>query len=326
MLKHNLNLIIIILFFMSSASAANICSATSIEEMPLQLPVSSGSLTGTLEMPSTVSPPPVALIIAGSGPTDKNGNNPYAGKNNCLKMLADGLAQAGIASLRYDKRGIGENNFDLSEQQLTIENYIDDADAWIKALQSDGRFSKVIVIGHSEGSLIGAISARQANAAGFISLEGPGFPLSKILLWQISQRAPQYYDESSKILAQLEQGKTVKPINSALQPLFRPSVQPYLISELRYDPAKEVGKLKIPVLLIQGTHDLQVQVDDAKALQNAAPAAKMVIIKNMNHILKTVPDDPKSNIKSYGIPDLPLSKPLLPAIEKFIFSIPAADK
>jgi fermentation-respiration switch protein FrsA (DUF1100 family) len=99
-----------------------------------------------------------------------------------------------------------------------------------------------------------------------------------------------------------------------------------LISELRYDPAKEVGKLKIPVLLIQGTHDLQVQVDDAKALQNAAPAAKMVIIKNMNHILKTVPDDPKSNIKSYGIPDLPLSKPLLPAIEKFIFSIPAADK
>ncbi|WP_196594022.1 alpha/beta hydrolase [Pectinatus sottacetonis] len=294
------------------------CFAQKSTEENVQIHLARGNIYGTLEVPASERPVPVALIIVGSGPTDRNGNNNYGLTNNCLKMLADGLAQDKIATLRYDKRGIGESKFNLNESELTIEDYINDAAALVDVLKKDKRFSKVFVIGHSEGALIGSIVARKKNAAGFISLEGAGYPLQKVLLRQIKQRAPQYYDESRNILAELAQGKIVPKVDPALQALFRPSVQPYLISEMRYDPAREIGKLKMPVLLLQGTNDLQVQVADAQALYHAAPQAELVIIKGMNHILKDVPDDIKSNIESYGDPLITVDKKLLAVIKKFI--------
>ncbi|MDO7486185.1 alpha/beta hydrolase [Peribacillus frigoritolerans] len=173
------------------------------------------------------------IIIAGSGPTDKDGNtigNP--GKNNSLKMLAESLAEKGIASIRYDKRGIGENmQLTGKEEDLRFEQYIDDAAAWVKFAKKDGRFSKVGIIGHSEGSLIGMAAAKKTETDIFISLAGAGEPIDQVLIKQLEEQlTPSLLTETKDILAKLKQGKQVETVSADLQSVFRPSVQPYMIS------------------------------------------------------------------------------------------------
>ena len=136
-----------------------------VTTQPISLETPTGTLYGTLALPQSRSRVPAVLIIAGSGPTDRDGNSPvFKGPNNSLKLLAEGLAAHGIASVRYDKRGIGETGKAmqlaaektttvLREEDLSFENFIDDAVRWGKQLRADRRFSSLTVIGHSEGSL-----------------------------------------------------------------------------------------------------------------------------------------------------------------------------
>ncbi|HEX3109606.1 MAG TPA: alpha/beta hydrolase, partial [Thermoanaerobaculia bacterium] len=244
--------------------------------------VTAGAIHGTLLLPADMSKPvPVVLIIAGSGPTDRDGNSPaLPGHNDALKMLATDFAMNGIASLRYDKRGIAESaSAATKESDLRFETYIDDAVAWCNQLH-EKRFSSVVIAGHSEGSLIGMIAAKKCGAAGFISLEGAGFPAADILRTQLKTRLPEDLNAKSEaILKSLEAGKTVDDTPPQLAALYRPSVQPYLISWFKYDPAKEIAALKMPVLIVQGTTDIQVGMDDAKRLAAANPKAKLVTIE-----------------------------------------------
>lgn len=278
-------------------------------------------LNGTIEVPKSKNPLDVVLIIAGSGPTDRNGNSPLLqGKNNSLKMLADTLYENGIASLRYDKRGIGANE-KVNESDLTFDMYVNDAVQWINYLKKGKRFSKIIIAGHSEGSLIGMIAARRAHADKFISICGAGRPAYDLIDEQLknSHIPDQLLSQCDAIMDSLKQGHTVKDVNPSLAMLFRPSVQPYMISWFKYDPAKEISKLSIPVLIIEGTTDIQVSVKDAELLAGADKNAKLVIVKNMNHILKDVPTlDRTANIQSYSNPDLPLSGTLCKDIVGFI--------
>jgi len=280
--------------------------------------VKAGAISGTLLVPDAKEPIPVVLLIAGSGPTDRDGNNP-AMHNDALKMLATDFAMNGIASLRYDKRGIAESaSAATKESDLRFETYIDDAVAWCNQLH-EKRFSGVVIAGHSEGSLIGMIAAKKCGAAGFISLEGAGFPAADILRTQLKTRLPEDLNAKSEaILRSLEAGKTVDDVPQQLTILYRPSVQPYLISWFRYDPAKEIAALKIPVLIIQGTTDVQVSIDDAKRLAAANPKAKLVTIEGMNHILKMVSGDLQTQIPSYGDPKLQLSEKLTPELVQFV--------
>lgn len=282
------------------------------------LETTTGNVEGTLLIPESQQPAPVALIIAGSGPTDRNGNNPMM-TNNSLKMLAAGLAENGIASLRYDKRGIGQSkSAGLKEIDLRFENYIDDARQWIEKLKKDDRFSAVTVIGHSEGSLIGLIAARKAGADKFISLAGLGEPANATIRRQLAGQPPFVTEQANPILEKLVQGETVAEVPPFLAALFRPSVQPYLISWFRYDPAVEIAKLEQPVLIIQGTTDIQVTVEDANYLATANPKAQRHIFEGMNHILKDAPADPQENVKTYSQPDLPLHEGLMETISGFI--------
>jgi pimeloyl-ACP methyl ester carboxylesterase len=292
----------------------------SFQEEPLEIKMPQGVLKGTLVLPKVATPYPVILIIAGSGPTDRNGNSTGI-TANYLKMFADDLAPQGIASLRYDKRGVGESIFKLKEADLSFDDYVQDANAWVTQLRHDKRFSAVIIAGHSEGALIGTLVAQQQPIDGLISLAGPGYPLQRILLRQISERQPKLYQACADIIAKLEQGIRVKVTDSTLQSLFRSSVQPFLISQFRYNPSIEISKAKVPILLIQGTHDLQLQVADAKSLQLANPNAKLVIIDGMNHVLKSVPNDIESNIGAYSDPVQPLATLLIPAVTDFIKQI-----
>ncbi|WP_318614719.1 alpha/beta hydrolase family protein [Sporosarcina sp. YIM B06819] len=287
----------------------------------VQVDVENGTMDGLLEMPQGEGPFPLMVIIAGSGPTDHDGNSQLLpGKNNSLKMIAEGLAAEGVASIRYDKRGIGKNmGLAGKEQDLRFNHYIDDAAAWVQFAKTDARFSKVGIIGHSEGSLIGMVAAEQAIADAFISIAGAGRPIDQVLMEQLDEQLPaNLLEESNTILNALKQGEQVQTISPELQSLFRPSVQPYMISWLHYDPAEQLKKLQVPVLLVNGNRDIQVPVKDAELLHDAKKDAELLIVDKMNHILKESPEDREGNIATYGNPDLPLAHGLMDGIVGFL--------
>lgn len=283
----------------------------------ISVQTSSGTLAGTLLLPAHC-PCPAVLIIAGSGPTDRDGNSPLLpGANNSLRYLAEGLAAKGIASVRYDKRGVGGSKgaMPASESELRFDDFVADAVAWLAKLRADPRFTTVSVVGHSEGSLIGMIAAREAKADAFVSIAGAGRPAGKIIHEQLATRVPPaMLAAADRTIAQLERGETPDSAPPALGALFRPSVQPYLISWFRYDPAAEIAKLAVPVLIVQGATDVQVSVADAKALGAAQPKATLLIIDGMNHVLKSVPADQAAQLKSYSDPSLPVVPALVDAI------------
>jgi alpha-beta hydrolase superfamily lysophospholipase len=256
---------------------------------------------------------PVALIIAGSGPTDRNGNNAQM-KNNSLLLLAHELAAQGIASIRYDKRGVGASKYALiSEENLRFENYAEDAKAWAAQLKADSRFRKLIIIGHSEGSLLGLLACEQADV--FVSLAGPGRPIDVILKEQLAAQLSgqkKLLRAANDGLSKLKEGKLVEDAPVELFGLFRPSVQPYMMSWMKYDPAVEISKLKIPIVIIQGSTDLQVKEEDARMLFMAHPLdSRLIIIEDMNHVLKIAPLDRTKNIETYSNPELPLAEELV---------------
>ena len=288
------------------------------QEEEIILETKTGDIKGSLLIPSVLEKTAVVLIIAGSGPTDRNGNNPMM-TNNSLKMLAKELQKNGIASVRYDKRGIGESkNSGLQEIDLRFEDYVQDVEGWIKLLKEDERFSNIIVLGHSEGSLIGMIASHKQEAKKFISVAGVGIPAGDILRKQLKGQPQFILDESLKIIEKLENGETVEKVSQMLYSLFRPSVQPYMISWFKYNPQIEIAKLNKPILIIQGTTDIQVSVSDADKLASANKKSQKQIIEGMNHILKEAELDRQKNIQTYSMPDLPLKKELIKFIVKFI--------
>lgn len=287
----------------------------------VKIPVEDGDLTVALQKASE-QPSPVVLILAGSGPTDKDGNSALAGKNDSLKMLAEGLANEGIASVRYDKRGIGDNKYlSTKEEDMSIDHYVDDAVQVINTLLADKAYSSVHIIGHSEGSLIGLLAAQKTNVESFVSIAGTGRPIDEVLLEQLKgQLSPQLLKESTDILASLKKGELVKNVSPELQALFRSSVQPYMMSWLKYNPASELAKVNNRVLIIQGTNDLQAVATDAEALKKGKQDAEILYMDGMNHVLKDAPADRAGNLATYSDPSLPLHKELLPAIQQFIMN------
>jgi pimeloyl-ACP methyl ester carboxylesterase len=288
-------------------------SAASAAESPIALTTPTGSIYGTLALPDGPRPKTAVLIIAGSGPTDRDGNNPLGVKSDCYKLLAAALAGNGIASVRYDKRGVAASAAAAtSESDLRFENYVDDAVAWLKMLT----FDRVVIAGHSEGSLIGMIAAQETNAAaqtvnvaGYVSLCGAGRPADQVLHDQFAAQVGA--DQLAQIdawLAQLKAGKLIMPAPTGpLAIVFHASVQPYLISWFKYDPAVEIAKLRIPMAIVGGTADLQVPPSEAKILKTAAPSAKLVIIDGMAHTLKHVAGTTQADeIPAYTDPSLPI--------------------
>ncbi len=302
-------------FLVGSGSFAQLENRLGYFELDQTLQTTTGELSGTLTVPILKGTFPVALIIAGSGPTDRNGNNAQM-KNNSLLLLAHELAAQGIASLRYDKRGIGKSaSAMISEEQLRFENYVEDAKAWSAQLKTDPRFGKLIVIGHSEGSLVGILACEQADV--FVSLAGAGRSIDVILKEQLAVQLKgkkKLLRAANEGLSKLKEGKLVENTPAELFGLFSPSVQPYMMSWMKYDPAVEISKLKIPIVIVQGTTDLQVQVKDAELLHAASVGSRYILIEGMNHIFKMAPSDREKNIETYSKPELPIVQELIRAI------------
>ena len=284
----------------------------------IELETRTGKLHGTLDLPAGAGPFPVVVLIAGSGPTDRDGNQPLM-KNDSLKLLGQGLAAQGIAVLRFDKRAIAKSAAaGVKEADLRFDMYVADVVDWIALLRKDKRFTRVGVVGHSEGSLIGMLAAKQAKADAFVSLAGAGRGAPDVLREQLNKNLPDGLKKPAmQTIDELAAGRTVADPPILLAALFRPSVQPYLISWFKYDPAREIAALDVPVLLVQGSTDLQITSADAKRLAEAKKDARLVEIEGMNHVLKRAAT-PAEQTKSYSDPSLPLAPELLKEVGPFL--------
>jgi len=305
----------------SAIQATTAISDPSLTELPVTLKTLGGTLSGTLTMPKDAAGKvPVVLIIAGSGPTDRNCNSAVGLKTDAFKYLAEGLGKAGIASLRYDKRGVGQSTSSQKEKDTKFTDFVDDAGAFIAMLKDDQRFSKIIVMGHSEGAMVGMISSFGAfeDVSACISLEGAGRTADVILTEQMRSQPPSVFAEFKSVMDSLRKAKTVPKVDPALYSILRPSIQPYLITWIIFDPVRIIKRLKMPVLIIQGTTDLQVTLADAELLKKAKSEAVLKVIVGMNHILKDAPPDREKNFATYNDPSLPLNAELVPDIVTFI--------
>ena len=302
----------------------NISAQLIVSEEPIVLKTKTGDIFGSLKAPISKTPVPIAIIIAGSGPTDRNGNSQLT-QNDAYKMLSDELFYSGIATLCFDKRGIAASKSSMKEESdIRFENYIEDVKGWINLLSNDKRFSNIIIIGHSEGSLIGMIAAENnPKVTKYISIAGMGVPFDVILKEQLEKQLagqPQATkDLIFSYLDKLKQEETISNIPPNLNALFRPSVQPYMISVMKYNPQEEIAKLTIPTLIIQGTTDIQVPIEHANLLSVANPKAQKVIIENMNHVLKDCKSsDMAEQTATYSNKSIPLNKEVGKVIINFI--------
>jgi uncharacterized protein len=290
------------------------------------LATQSGDLKATLSMPETETQVTGVLILAGSGPTDRDGNGPAGLKTDAYKKLAGALVAEGFAVLRPDKRGVAASSGALkSENELRFDTYVEDAVLWRDKFVEQPLIANVVILGHSEGSLVAILAAQKTQTAGIVSLAGAGEGIGKTLRRQIAESGqPEFVlKEVDRILARLEAGESVSDVGPGFAALFRPSVQPYMISWLRYDPAVEIAKLTVPVAIVQGGTDLQVRVEDANLLAAARPDATLTILEGMNHVLVDAPADRAGNSATYTKPELPLSPGLVPALVAFLKGLPA---
>lgn len=280
--------------------------------------VSIGELKGTLSTPDKKTKTAI-LMISGSGPTDRNGNSAMGLNNNSLKMVAQEFAETGYAVLRFDKRGIAASkNAAVDPIALRFDDFITDAQSWLSFLGDKG-YKNLVVAGHSQGSLVGMIvAAKNEKVKGFISLAGVAADAGTTLIRQLQDRAPVLVPDATVALDSLRAGHTVNKVNPYLVSLFGAHIQGFMKSYIAYNPSKEITKLNIPVLIINGTTDIQIAVDQAEALHAACTNSKLKIIEGMNHVLKDAPADPAANMAAYNDPELPLSDGLMDSLVSFI--------
>jgi pimeloyl-ACP methyl ester carboxylesterase len=263
----------------------------------------------------------LAIIIAGSGPTDRNGNSTISPPTNEYQMLAYNLDSENIASFRYDKRGIAKSAYDgMKEGNLVFEDYVKDAEKIFDYLHDTLGFKNIYFIGHSEGSLIAMLASEKKNVSGYISVAGAGRPIEEILEEQMQkQPLPDSVKQQIPVIFnQLKKGKEAENIPSSLNMLFRKSIQPYIISWLKFSPQKEIKKLNCPILILQGGCDIQVKELDAKNLHEANKKSTLDIIPNMSHTLKNAGNDCVDQQKTYTDGSMPLDEILVKDIVDFI--------
>lgn len=260
----------------------------------------------------------LTIIVAGSGPTDRDGNNPLY-KNNSLKMLAEALYEQDISSFRYDKRGIGASvKGVVSEDLLMFDDYINDLGSIINFFKKTAKYNQIIVIGHSEGSLISSIAFQKYSYDKFVSIAGTSVDILSTIRNQLLNQPEFIQNMTNPIIDKLQLGQTVDSVPPMLNSLFRASVQPFLINMASYEPIKQFSKINIPILIIQGTNDVQVSVQDAISLDNASPNSEMYIIEGMNHIFKQASSNRLENIKTYSDPTLEVNKDMVNKIVQFV--------
>jgi pimeloyl-ACP methyl ester carboxylesterase len=275
-------------------------------------------IDGTLLIPEQNEANKLAIIIAGSGPTDRNGNQNFL-INNSLKKLAEELTNNGIATFRYDKRIVKQIRQGNLDNNIKFDDFINDASDVITHFKTSNQFSEIFVIGHSQGSLVGMI-ASQDKVNGFISLAGTGQNIGDVIIEQINNTAPMLKEDTEQVVSILKAGKTTNDYPLALSSMFSKDIQPFMISWMAYNPTNIINSLNCPVLIVNGTKDLQVSVKEAELLKRANDNSNIVIIEKMNHVLIEIEGDDLENSKSYNESFRKISPTLIENITNFIKS------
>lgn len=304
-------------------AALFVATAAAPADVDITVPGPQGPLAGTLIDPDKTAP--AILIIPGSGPTDRDGNNPLGVKGGIYRQLAEALATKQIATLRIDKRGLfGSKAAVADANAVTIGDYAADAHAWVDMLRKRSGRSCVWILGHSEGALVALQAAQDSKGiCGLVLVSGAGRPLGEVIRAQLRANPANaaLLRQADAAIDQLEAGKRVPAAGLAppLQPLFNDRVQGYLIDMFAHDPARLIAAVKLPVLIVQGDKDIQVTVADAELLKRAQPAATLTLLPGINHVLKPVAsDDRAANISTYGDASLPISPAVTDAIAAFV--------
>ena len=272
-------------------------------------------INGTL-LKSNTTTTTLAIIIGGSGPTDKDGNQNFQKTNN-IKKLATYLANQNIATFRYDKRIVKQIRNKTVANNIMFDDFVADASAIIAYFKSKNNYKQIYIIGHDQGSLIGMLAAKDA-ADGFISIAGSALSIDQLITEQVEKTAPQFTADTKRIFKLLKSGKTTTDYPVALSSIFNIETQRFIMNWMQYNPTDILSTLEIPILIINGTKDLQVSEAEAKLLHDAAPKSELKIIPNMNHVLVTISGGDLENSKSYNESQRPLSQDLLNSITTFI--------
>jgi pimeloyl-ACP methyl ester carboxylesterase len=325
-----LNMILVASVAQAPAPArADTLAPATVVESPYTIHSGTLGLGATLTLPrGSTGAVPIAVIIAGSGPTDRNGNSLMGIRPNSYAQLAWRLAERGVATLRYDKRGLPgtKGTFDIAN--MTMADFAADARMAAESLSLDRRFSRVTFIGHSEGASLGLIAAQQgAPVAGVVHVSGLGRGTGEVLREQLSRQFDSAtlvrYDTAMKRYLSGEQPADVP---AALAMLFVPMNRTYMRSMMAFDPAAAIRAVRQPVLIVQGATDLQATVLDAERLHAARPDAKLVVIPTVNHVLKHVTDQTiAGQMPSYQDPTMPIVADVVAAIADWITGLAATS-
>lgn len=307
--------------------AACMVSVAVAQQREVEVECHWGKISATIDLPAE-SANTAILIVAGSGPTDRHGNSAAGLSTYSYKMLGEALAKDGVAVMRYDKRGIGLSPIPAEDvPNLVFEDYIDDARTCVEYLRNEG-FERVVVAGHSEGGLIALALAAEDECCldGVVLLCAPGYNMAEILNYQLSQQlVPAYMGlmvKSTNIINALKAGNMVAEadIPKELMGLFHPTVQPFIISNMRYEPSMLAAECRVPMLIVSGGRDVQVSLANGKRILEAQPAAEHVVFENMTHVLKDADtsDRVMQVMSIYTNANLALTEALAPSISKFL--------
>jgi len=294
-----------------------------VAEEPIAWSDGAQRLAGTLAMPAhAAGKVPVVLIVAGSGPTDRDGDSPLGVHSAIYRKLAWALAERGIAAVRYDKRGIGASPFEGRQMaDVTFGDYVDDVRAGARALAADPRFARVVLVGHSEGALLVLRAANEgAPAAGVVTMAGMGRPFTAVLREQLARQLDSVqlaaYDRA--LPAFLGDGP-MPEVPTDLRSLLNPGVRRFIQTEALLDPAAEARRLAVPLMVLQGATDIQVSVADADALRTAAPRAEVHVLAETSHLfVHAASRDPAAQAPGYQDPAAALVPELVPQIAAFV--------
>jgi len=271
---------------------------------------------GTLLLPNNIEKPNLAIIIGGAGPIDRNGNQNFL-KNNSIKKLAEALSRNDIATFRYDKRIVKQIRHNYVDKNIKFDDFVTDAKSVINYFKTSNAYNKIFVIGHSQGSLVGMLASKE-GVDGFVSIAGSGQAIDNVILEQIEKTAPMLTEEAKDVFMVLKKGKTTSNYPQELSSIFKEDIQLFMMNWMQYDPKEEVKKLNIPILILNGTKDLQVPVEEATFLKNASNESALKIIDKMNHVMFLIEGDDLENSKSYNESFRQISTELVETIVNFM--------
>jgi pimeloyl-ACP methyl ester carboxylesterase len=301
-------------FLSISLSTVNACA----EESRINV----GAIDAVLAIPPGVERPPVALLIAGSGSTDHDGNGPQI-KPATLKKLSEQLLARNIATLRYDKRGAGGWKAEFGRpEDFRFKDYVDDAVLLVNFLRGSGKFSRVVLVGHSEGGLVAILAAQRVPVDRLVLLATAARRQGDLLKAQLEkQLKPEVFAAIAKAIDDIMAGQIVDPLPPGL--VIPPSMQPGIASAFTEDPIGPLKRIEAPTLIVGGGRDHQVARLDFVALSAAAPAAKTLWLADMNHVLNDVSDE-ADDLAAYSQSERPLDGVLIDQIASFILTTDTA--